>query len=285
MPKKLRLWVVVEDTASSSNPQVMAQHGLCILLEIDLGDRKFMNLLLDTGTTSNGTLHNIDIMGIDLRQTDLIVLSHGHYDHTGGLLGVLQRAGKRTPVIAHPGICNPKLKTRPFLKFIGLPFMIQEAESAGAIMLYSRGCIKLAEGVFTTGEVARDTIFEKVAGFVTLEEGMFKEDAIIDDQALVVNVQDKGLVVISGCAHSGIVNTVRQAQRLSGVSEVYAIVGGFHLHDAGEERLDLTVDELMKLDPKILRPCHCTGTNAICRLLQAFEDRCKPLAAGDVMDL
>jgi 7,8-dihydropterin-6-yl-methyl-4-(beta-D-ribofuranosyl)aminobenzene 5'-phosphate synthase len=163
MPEGLRLCVVVDESASSSNPNIRSQHGLCLFLEIDLGDRRFMTLLLDTGVSSEGTLRNIDLMGIDHRQTDLIVLSHGHYDHTGGLLGVLQRAGKRTPVIAHPGICNPKLKTRPFLKFIGLSFTIQEAESAGAIMLYSRGCVKLAEGVFTTGEVARDTIFEKVA--------------------------------------------------------------------------------------------------------------------------
>jgi 7,8-dihydropterin-6-yl-methyl-4-(beta-D-ribofuranosyl)aminobenzene 5'-phosphate synthase len=284
MPKRLRLSVVVDDSASN-NPRILAEHGLCILLEIDLWDRGIMKLLLDTGATSDGTLHNIDTMGIDLRQTDLIVISHGHYDHTGGLVGVLQRSGGRTPVIAHPGICNPKLKTRPFLKFIGLPFTIQEAESAGATMLYSRSSVRLADGVFTTGEVARDTIFEKAEGFVTLEEGIFKEDAIIDDQALVINVQDKGLVVISGCAHSGIVNTVHQAQRMSGVSEIYAIAGGFHLHDAGDERLDSTVDEFIKLDPKILRPCHCTGSKAICRLLQVFGDRCKPLAAGDVINL
>jgi 7,8-dihydropterin-6-yl-methyl-4-(beta-D-ribofuranosyl)aminobenzene 5'-phosphate synthase len=162
---------------------------------------------------------------------------------------------------------------------------VQEAESAGAVMLYSRSSTKLAEGVFTTGEIRRDTSFEKVEGFMTLEEGIFKDDAIIDDQAVVVNVQDKGLVVVTGCAHSGIVNTIRHAQRLSGVQEVYAIAGGFHLQGASEERLEMTVDELMKLDPQILRPGHCTGAKAICLLRQAFKDRCEQLAVGDVIEL
>jgi 7,8-dihydropterin-6-yl-methyl-4-(beta-D-ribofuranosyl)aminobenzene 5'-phosphate synthase len=284
MVKGLRITAVVENSASLSNPQVWAQHGLCLHLEADLGAQR-MNLLLDTGASSEVTLHNIDIMGIDLQQTDLIILSHGHYDHTGGLLGVLERTGKRTPILAHPDFSHPKLKTRPFLKFIGLPFTVQEAESAGAIMLYSRGSTKLADGIFATGEVRRDTSFEKVEGFRTLKEGELVNDKIMDDQALVIDVEEKGLVVVTGCAHSGIVNTVRQAQRLSGTQEVYAIVGGFHLQGASEERLAATVDELMKLDPQILRPGHCTGAKAICRLMQAFGDRCEPLAAGDVMEL
>jgi len=267
-----------------NNPQVWGQHGLCLALEVNLGTQK-MNLLLDCGPSKEVTLHNADVLGIDPSKTDIIVLSHGHYDHTGGLAGVLDRAGKRIPVLAHPDIQSPKLKTRPFLKYIGPPFTAQQAESSGAVMLYSRASTKLAEGIFTTGEIRRDASFEKAEGFATLEAGVFKEDLIMDDQALVVNVQEKGLVIIVGCAHSGIVNTVHQAQRLSGVSEIYAIVGGFHLQGASDERLDSTVNELMKLDPKTLRPGHCTGTKAICRLMQAFKDRCEPLCAGDVIEL
>jgi 7,8-dihydropterin-6-yl-methyl-4-(beta-D-ribofuranosyl)aminobenzene 5'-phosphate synthase len=121
------------------------------------------------------------------------------------------------------------------MKFIGLPFTVQEAESAGAVMLYSRGNTKLADGIFTTGEVRRDTSFEKVEDFRTLEAGELVNDVIMDDQALVVDVEEEGLVVVTGCAHSGIVNTVRQAQRLSGVQKVYAILGGFHLQGASED--------------------------------------------------
>jgi len=284
MVKGLRLTVVVENSASLNNPQIWAQHGLCLHLEADLGAQR-MNLLLDTGASSEVTLHNIDIMGIDICQTDFIILSHGHYDHTGGLMGVLARVGHRTLVLSHPEISRPKLKTRPFLKFIGLPFTIQDVESVGAVMLYSRGSTKLADGVFTTGEILRDTSFEKVEGFRTLEEGELVNDAMMDDQAMVVDIEEKGLVVITGCAHSGIVNIVRQVQRLSGVQEVYAIMGGFHLQGASEERMETMVDELMKLDPQVLRPGHCTGIKAVCRLKQAFGDRCEPLAAGDVIAL
>jgi 7,8-dihydropterin-6-yl-methyl-4-(beta-D-ribofuranosyl)aminobenzene 5'-phosphate synthase len=284
MAKSLRLNVVVENCASTNRPDVWGQHGLCLSVEADLGAQK-MYLLMDCGPSPEVTLHNIDLLGIDLGLTDAIVLSHGHYDHTGGLFGVLVRAGRRIPVLAHPDIQSPKLKTRPFLKYIGPPFTAQQAESAGAVMLYSKTSIKLAEGIFTTGEVQRDTSFEKAEGFRTLEGDAFKEDPIMDDQSLVVNIPDKGLVIIAGCAHSGIINTVQQAQRLSGVSEIYAIVGGFHLLGASDERLDSTVNELMKLNPKVLRPGHCTGARAVCRLMQAFKDRCEPLCSGDVIEL
>jgi 7,8-dihydropterin-6-yl-methyl-4-(beta-D-ribofuranosyl)aminobenzene 5'-phosphate synthase len=285
MPKGLKLWVVVEDSASLSNSLVWAQHGLCLFLEIALGAKGTMNLLLDAGNSAKVTLHNLDALRLNPRSLDFIVLSHGHYDHTGGLLGVLKRAGKRTPILAHPEIFRPKLKITPFLKFIGPPFTSQEAEAVRAVMLYSRSSTALTNGVMTTGEIQRDANFEKVEGFRTVMEDELMEDVMVDDQALVVNIQNKGLVVITGCAHSGIINTILQAQKLSGVQDIYAIVGGFHLHGASEKRLDSTVDELLKLNPQVLLPGHCTGTNAVCRLLQAFEDRCKPLAAGDVIDL
>ncbi len=275
---------MVENSASLRNTLIWGQHGLCLHIEADLGGQR-MNLLLDCGSSPEVTLHNIDQMGVDLCKIDAIVLSHGHYDHTGGLVGILERAGKRIPVIAHPAINDPKMKTHPFLQFIGLPNTVQQAESAGAVMLYSKSSVKLAEGIFTTGEIRRDTSFERTEGFRTLEAGMFKEDPIMDDQALVVNLRDRGLVVIAGCAHSGIVNTAREAQRQSGVSKVYAIIGGFHLNGASEERLSPTVDELMKMNPKILRPGHCTGAKAVCRLMQAFKERCEPLCAGDVIEL
>ena len=138
MLQDLRLTIVVENSASLSNSSVWAQHGLSIFLELNSGSER-MKLLWDTGASSEVMLHNADALDLDLCHLDLICLSHGHYDHTGGLMGVLQRVNGRVCVLAHPDIFAPKLKERPTLQFIGPPFTRTEAEAAGAIMLDCRG--------------------------------------------------------------------------------------------------------------------------------------------------
>ena len=192
MLQDLRLTIVVENSASLGNSSVWAQHGLSIFLELELGSER-MKLLMDTGASSEVMLHNADALNLDLRNIDLICLSHGHYDHTGGLMGILQRMNGRVCILAHPDIFAPKLKARPILKFIGPPFTRAEAEAAGAIMLESRGPVALAPGVMTTGEVPRIETFEKVEGFWTIKDGQYCQDSIPDDQALAINMPGKGL--------------------------------------------------------------------------------------------
>jgi 7,8-dihydropterin-6-yl-methyl-4-(beta-D-ribofuranosyl)aminobenzene 5'-phosphate synthase len=249
-------------------------------LELGFGLER-MKLLLDTGASSEVMLHNADALGLDLSEIDLICLSHGHYDHTGGLMGILQRAEDRVCILAHPDIFAPKLKARPSLKFIGLPFSRTELEAAGAIMLEARGPVIVTSGVMTTGEVPRIETFEKVEGFWTVKDGQYCPDEIPDDQALAIDLPGKGLVVITGCAHAGIINTIRYAQKITGVEELYAVIGGFHLMGADDKRIDNTAEALQSLDPAIVRPGHCTGQKAVCRLQEALGDRCQPLAAGD----
>jgi 7,8-dihydropterin-6-yl-methyl-4-(beta-D-ribofuranosyl)aminobenzene 5'-phosphate synthase len=282
MLQGLRLAIVVENSALFANSSVWAQHGLSIFLDLDYG-RERMKLLLDTGASSEVMLHNADALHIDLQSLDLICLSHGHYDHTGGLMGVLQRVKGRICIMAHPDIFAPKLKAQPILRFIGPPFRRAEAEAAGAIMLDCRGPATIAPGVMTTGEVTRLETFEKVAGFWTVKDGQYCEDHIPDDQALAINIEGKGLAVITGCAHAGIINTIKHAQKITGVEELYAVIGGFHLAGADEKRIEATAEALRRLDPAILRPGHCTGQKAICRLQDALGERCQPLAAGDTI--
>lgn len=284
MLQELRLTVVVENSAPFANSSIWAQHGLSIFLDLDYG-RERMKLLLDTGACPEVMLHNADALHIDLSQLDVICLSHGHYDHTGGLMGVLERVGRRVCILAHPEIFAPKLKMQPFLKFIGPPFSRREAEAAGAVMLDCLGPAAVAPDVMTTGEVARREDFEKVEGFWTVKEGRYSEDSIPDDQALAIKIEGKGLAVITGCAHAGIINTIKHAQRITGVQELYAVIGGFHLSGAGEKRLDATAEALRKLDPAMVRPGHCTGQRAVCRLQEALGERCLPLAAGDTIQL
>jgi 7,8-dihydropterin-6-yl-methyl-4-(beta-D-ribofuranosyl)aminobenzene 5'-phosphate synthase len=284
MIKGLKIRVVVEDTASQIDARLWSQHGLSFFLEVDLGPEK-MRILMDTGASPEVTLHNFALLEIDPADLDMIILSHGHYDHTGGLVGVLEDMHRPIPVLAHPQIFSPKMKISPFLKYIGLPFSRAEAEASGAVFLPSRSPVPLAEGLTTTGEVKRDEPLETVEGFWTIREGKYCQDNILDDQSLAAHVEGKGLVVISGCAHAGIINTVRQAQRIIGTQEVCAVIGGFHLSGASPERVEATAKSLQRFDPKVVRPGHCTGRRAISRLQEVLGDRCQPLACGDAIDL
>ncbi len=242
-------------------------------------------MLIDTGQSPEVTVHNIDALDLGFDDLDLIFLSHGHYDHTGGLMGILRRMSCRVPVLAHPDIFSPKLKGHPFLRFIGPPFSRAQAEYAGAIMLESTGPIRIAKNVMTTGEVERSVPFEKVESFWTIKDNLYCPDTIPDDQALIANIEGKGLVVITGCAHAGVINTIRHAQRIMGVEKLYAVIGGLHLMDADDERIASTARALLELDPSIVRPGHCTGQKALSHLQQTLGDRCRPLATGDLIKL
>jgi 7,8-dihydropterin-6-yl-methyl-4-(beta-D-ribofuranosyl)aminobenzene 5'-phosphate synthase len=285
MVKGLTLTVLIEDSASVKKPNLLAQHGLSILLNIDLTDSERLNVLMDTGPSPDTTLHNIDALNIDPKTFDVIFLSHGHYDHTGGIIGILRRIGKKVPLIAHPSIFEPKLKVEPYLKYIGLPFTPSTVEVAGGIILCAKSNIDLAKGVMTSGQVERSTTFEKTEGFHTIKEGQFIKDNLPDDQALIIDVEDKGLVIVSGCAHSGIVNMIEHAQKMTNIKDIYAIMGGLHLEKADDERIKLTIEELLKLDSKVVAPCHCTGPKAVNRLTEAFGSRCFPLRTGDTLRL
>ena len=152
-------------------------------------------------------------------------------------------------------------------------------------MIEASGPVLIAPGVMTTGEVPRLESFEKVEGFWTVKDGQYCEDNIPDDQALAASLPGKGLVVITGCAHAGIINTVRHAQKITGVEKLYAVIGGFHLMDADDRRIEATAEALKGLDPAIVRPGHCTGQKAICRLQEALGERCQPLAVGDFIQI
>lgn len=285
MVKGIELSVIVENSTSMDKPNVRAQHGLSMLVKIDLEQSNKLTVLFDTGPSPEIFIHNIKALNIDLSVVDLIFLSHGHYDHTSALLAVLEQIKRQIPIIAHPNIFKPKLKAEPTLKYIGLPYTKADVERAGGILLLAKNAIALAKGVLTSGEIERSTPFEKTDSFYTIKDWYFVEDDLPDDQALIIQVEGKGIVVISGCAHSGIINTVKQAQRLTGTKEVYLVAGGFHLEKADNKRIELTTEELRQLNPKLLAPCHCTGLNAASHLIKTFEGRCKPLKTGDIIKI
>jgi 7,8-dihydropterin-6-yl-methyl-4-(beta-D-ribofuranosyl)aminobenzene 5'-phosphate synthase len=280
---RVRLTVLVEDTLSKKKPRLVAKHGLSLLVETSVAGAA-TRILMDTGPPPNVALRNATAMRTPLRELDAIVISHGHYDHIGGLLQILKRGSRCVPVVAHPKVFAPKFAFKPNLQFIGPDFDESSVKAAGGILVLARNPVMLAAGVATSGEIARETDFEKTEGFWTVEEDRFVEDPMNDEQALVINVKDKGLVVITGCAHSGVINTLRQAQKTSRVEDLYAVVGGLHLEKAGDTRIEETVDEFSRIDLKVIYACHCTGSKIIHRLSE-LRRNCKRIQTGDVLEL
>jgi 7,8-dihydropterin-6-yl-methyl-4-(beta-D-ribofuranosyl)aminobenzene 5'-phosphate synthase len=281
--KNVQITVLIEDTKSPAKPRLRSKHGLSFFIKAKIGDDK-VTVLMDTGASPEALLHNVDAMGVNLEDVDVIALSHGHYDHTGGLLEALKRMKKRVPVIGHPTVFEPKLSLMPHLRLIGAPFKVSEVEAVGGIPVLASDPVKIADGVTTTGEVPRITAFESVRGFWNVHNRKFVEDNMLDDQSLVIDVEGKGLVVVAGCAHAGIINTVKYAQKITGNSSVYAVLGGFHLISADDKRIQATVSALEKLDLKFVGPCHCTGKKAAEKFAEAFGDRCQTLHTGDIIE-
>ena len=276
----VQISVLIEDSKSSTKPQFRKKHGLAFFIQARIGDDK-VTLLMDTGPSPEVLLFNADKMGLSMEDVNVIVLSHGHYDHTGALYETLKQIKKRVPIIAHPKVFEPKLAIMPYMRLIGAPVTISDLESAGGVPVLVSDPVKIADGIMTTGEVPRISAFEKVKGLWTVHNQRFIEDKMDDDQSLIIEIEDKGLVVVSGCAHAGIINTIIHAQKIAGNRRVHAVLGGFHLWNSDNTSLQATVGELKKLNPKFLGPCHCTGKKAVKKIAEAFGDRYHPIHSGD----
>jgi len=279
----IRLTVLVEDLKNPIRPELTAKHGLSFFIELKAG-RHTTNLLMDTGPSADIVLQNAQKLDVDLRKVDSIVLSHGHYDHTGGLLGILKHIGRKVLVMAHPGALEPKFVARKKrFKKAGIPFQVSELGKSNSILTLKRGPASIAPGVWVSGEIERVSPLEEVKGFKTMRRGKLVDDYMPDDQALFVKVKGKGLVVVTGCAHAGLINTIKQAQKVTGSSGVYAVVGGFHLAGASAGRISATIEDLQKAGVKVVMPCHCTGKKAITKFSKVFGKKCNQLRTGNVV--
>jgi 7,8-dihydropterin-6-yl-methyl-4-(beta-D-ribofuranosyl)aminobenzene 5'-phosphate synthase len=275
----VRITTLSENTAGRGN--FLAEWGLSILVETDK-----TAVLLDAGKGVSAA-HNADALGIDLSKIDKIVLSHGHYDHTGGLRQILQKRRKEIDIIAHPGIWQAKYAQREGEpdRYIGIPFQRNELESLGACFNLTAKSVKISDGISTTGEIPMVTSFEQVDADLFVKEDIgWQQDKLLDDQALIVNMEP-GLVVILGCAHRGIINTLYHAQQLTGRETIYAVIGGSHLVNTSEERLWQTIDALRGLRVQRLGLCHCTDLPAASVLAQEFGERFFFNKAGSVIDI
>lgn len=246
-------------------PGLFAEHGLSLLVTVGEGTEQH-SFLLDTGWSGTALVYNLSTLHVCADSVEAVVLSHFHPDHCGGMKEFLQVRRCRTPVVLHPEVLT---KNRSIKMPDGetIRFDTPEEESLrllGAELLKHAGPHLFAgDFALATGEIPRKNTFETglLNSFVD-RGGTIEQDTIIDDQAVVLHLQGKGLVVLSGCAHSGVINTVHYAQRLGSESRVHAVVGGFHLCGPNSEiRVEKTLEELTALSPEIICPMHCTGWN------------------------
>lgn len=268
--KNLEIITLSENTAGGRKG-ILAEWGLSMLVKT--GDS---HILLDTsgGVT---TAHNADVLGVDLHKVETIVLSHGHYDHTGGLLSVLERAKREeVEIIGHPDIWSRKYsknKKSGSFRYAGIPFSREALESLGARFTLTPNPTWITEDIVASGEEPTATDFEKVADTLYLKEGeQFIPDTMADDQSLFLKT-DLGLVLLLGCAHRGMINILNYARELTGMEQVYLILGGTHLVSASEEQITRTIEALKEAGVQHIGVSHCTGQEGAARLAQAFGKR------------
>lgn len=269
---------------------LLAEHGLCLLITVHSGGESH-SIMLDAGYSDVAAMHNVKLLGVDLSRVEAIVLSHGHMDHFGSLKELLGEMNAPTPVYLHPAaFCAPRfISVTDDLK-LEFPRLAgpEEIASWGGEARPDREPVLLAGGtMLLSGQVPRVTGFERGMPNALVEEnGVVTHDHIPDDMFLVMEVRDQGLVVISGCAHAGIINSVLQAQKLTGRDEVLAIAGGFHLNGPlFEPIIEDTVANLKKMNPKVIAPMHCTGWTAQHRLAQEFGERFVLTSVGSKLTL
>jgi 7,8-dihydropterin-6-yl-methyl-4-(beta-D-ribofuranosyl)aminobenzene 5'-phosphate synthase len=272
-----QITVVVENTARK--PGLLAEHGLSFLIEVN-GEK----VLFDTGQ-GLALKHNAEIMDLRLGEVKTVVLSHGHYDHSGGLATALSMMN-HPAVYAHPSVTEPKFVCYQNMKSraIGMPEADQKALSENAEWIHTTEPIKLPGGLRLTGPIPRETGFENAGGPFFLNEEGTELDWLDDDQAAFFETKN-GTVVILGCAHAGVINTLRHIRRLTNKQPIHTVIGGMHLHSASNDRMKKTIKALRKLDIGCMFLCHCTGFAATAELWNEFPGKVRPCPTGTVISM
>lgn len=272
-------------------PAPIAEHGFSAIIETEVNNNNSesgsiqRNIhLFDAGTSENGVIFNSDLFGINLQNIDAILLSHGHFDHFLGLQSVAKRISRPIKLYAHPDAFLKRWDIFPDGTRLINPILDQAAlEQHGMIVQKNEGPSGLPEQrkddpyLIVSGQIPRETSYEKgfPPQYAEVEgKGLVHDPLIKDDQALVAKVEGKGLVIISGCGHAGIINTINYAKKLGRTEKIHAVLGGFHLSGAlYEDAIEPTIRALQDADPDYIVPCHCTGWKAINTIIQRMPQK------------
>jgi 7,8-dihydropterin-6-yl-methyl-4-(beta-D-ribofuranosyl)aminobenzene 5'-phosphate synthase len=284
---ELKVTVVMENSSLLiSREPVQSRAGLSILLTARHRTTVW-NTLLDVGPDPDALLGNLRTLGIAAQSINTVVLSHNHADHSLGLARVIGAIGKKNlPVVAHPAVERPVFVTGRGLRQIGLQpgDSLQDCREAGGVFILSREPIEIMPGLYTAGEIPRVTGYEAIELPVCTVDGRgaIAPDTIPDDQCLIAHVADKGLVLVTGCSHSGIINMCRHARALTGIEKIAGVIGGFHLMEGGAARTASTIEDFRSLEPGLLASGHCTGFDAEAEFAMAFGKTYRHMTVGSV---
>jgi len=257
---------------------LIAEHGFCAALTLHKDGMK-RRLLLDSGLDPMAASHNVDVLGLDMSSCECLISSHGHVDHAGGLLNIRSKLDqeKKIPLVLHEDAFRNRLVKFQDGRTIDLPAPDRSLLEKARYEIVEKHSHSLwaDDRVLVTGEIPRTNDFEK--GFpnhYSKLDGELEADPLIkDDQAIIMNVKDKGLVVITGCGHAGIINTLHYAKELAGEDRIFAVLGGMHLSGGlFEPIISRTIEELQKLKPRFVVPCHCSGFKAISEIARKMPD-------------
>ncbi len=285
--EQLEIFIITDGNVDRG--RVVGEVGFAALVKVKYDDSSEFQFMFDTAGGTPALEHNVKKkqLDIDLSPIEMIVLSHGHWDHVAGVLKVIAMAKKPVPVLCHPDALLHKVFIADDGKRheIGIHRNYSESElESKTNVIRTREPYKMADGVLTTGEVPRENDFEKITGrlqkIVTVRNEKDTPDLIKDDLSVIFQLKDGSVVILTGCCHAGIVNTVNHAVKLTGSSSVVGIIGGLHLHDASGVRLEKTAEQLKKCPFRTLAPCHCTGLRGRAALMYAFGDSFKDIGAG-----
>lgn len=284
----MKFTVVVDNNVPpGAKAPFRGEHGLALLIETGTN-----RILFDAGP-SDVVVHNLGLLGLHPRDLDAIVLSHGHYDHTGGLPSVLMMAGKTIPVFSHPGIFKQRYAvTGTACRYVGIPFTREYLSCIGADFRSVDGPQELVPNLWISGPVPRETAYEDGDDkLMVLDEdcescipkGPFKKDALLDDMAIYIRCS-KGLVVLGGCAHSGIINMVNHGLKVTSSIKVHGLLGGTHLGPTSDPQQNATLAALEWFNPDFVASNHCTGFAVMSRLSQVFGNKFIPAFCGTTLE-
>lgn len=274
----LKIHILTNDRVKKRD--MLAEHGMSIYIEHDNN-----NILFDTGQ-SDVYCRNALLMGIELSKTDFIVLSHGHYDHCGGLIHFPKSNYFPTIYIHKSAFSNRyALNNNYSYRNIGIPWSINDYEVISKSIVFNHNVINIAPKINICAEIPSFEAFEEVPkGLYVKKENDMTLDIMRDEQMLIIE-QDNGLVVFLGCSHPGIINCLKYALKLYPGKKIYALIAGMHLENVSDLRIQMTIQNIIDLDIKKIIPLHCTGIFAISEMKRLLANRCIPLCSGDSLQL